>query len=91
MISFPCLINCESDLTVVKGQQYGRMLSSFKGQNLNKSLEPQTLVANEELKKISNTNTNKNKTSKANKPLSRRPPPPQKKSFPQAERKRKEK
>lgn len=79
MISFPCLINCESDLTVVKGQQYGRMLSSFKGQNLNKSLEPQTLVANEELKKISNTNTNKTKTSKANKPLSRPPRPPKKK------------
>lgn len=56
------MINCESNLTAVKGQQYGGMLSSLKGQNLNKSPEPQTLVTNEELKKISNTNTNKNKT-----------------------------
>ena len=68
------MINCESDLTVVKGQQYGGMFSSFKGQNLNKSPEPQTLVTNEELKKISSTNTNKNKTSKVNKPLPRHPP-----------------
>ena len=63
------------------------MLSSFKGQNLSKSPESQTPVANEELKKINNTNTNKNKTSKAKKT----PYPPQKKSSPQAEGKRKEK
>ena len=81
MISFPCLINCESDSTVVKGQQYGAMLSSFKGQNLNQSPEPQTLVTNEELKKISNTNTNKNKPkgAKQTNPYPTAPPPPKKK------------
>lgn len=88
MISFPCLINCESNLTAVKGQQYGRMLSSFKGQNLNKSPEPQTLVTNEELKKISNTNTNKNKTKRAKQtnPYPTALPPPKKASRWQRER-----